>query len=58
MFTLELEDGGCLEYSYDDQVIRYRDEHGNTEGVWEPGQADYNKYRAMLGDNLGNLNEG
>ena len=37
-------DGGVM--SWDNGTIRYTDNHGNTEGVWEPGEADYDRYKA------------
>ncbi len=41
----ELEDGGALEApDEEDGTIRYRDEYGNIENAWSPGDPDYEEY--------------
>lgn len=37
-------DGGVMSWE-DDGTIRYMDNHGNTEGVWEPGDEGYDQYK-------------
>lgn len=42
----ELEfDGGVITFCESDGEIRYTDNHGNTEGLWNPGDPDYNTYK-------------
>ncbi len=42
---VELNNGGCLEW--DNGTIRYIDCDGNTEGVWQPGDDDYQTYKSQ-----------
>jgi hypothetical protein len=45
---VNLENNGTLEYDADDGVIRYRDCQGNCEGIWEPGEPEYEHYRGFF----------
>ena len=38
--------GGILEWDTDG-TIRYIDDYGNTEGVWRPGDDDYETYKSQ-----------
>ena len=46
VFTLN--NNGTLELDPDDGTIRYVDVHGNSEGVWEPGDDEYDHYRQFF----------
>jgi hypothetical protein len=37
--------GGVMEWDANDGTIRYRDDQGNTEGVWRPGEDDYDTHK-------------
>lgn len=47
-YVLELTSGGCLELDVETAEIRYIDEHGNTGGVYVPGEESYDEYRASF----------
>jgi len=47
--TVILSNNGTLELDPDDGTIRYIDEHGNTEGIWTPGDDEYDNYRKFFG---------
>ena len=40
--------GGVLQFDPSDGSIRFIDDHGNTEEVWEPGDEDYDNYRSYF----------
>lgn len=44
--TVELSDGGVIEWDSTDGTIRSRDAHGNSEGVWIPGEPEYDRYKS------------
>ncbi len=46
--TVELGDGGCLEYETEDGTLRRRDQHGNTEDVRRPGDEGYDNLLALF----------
>lgn len=46
--TNEVEvEGGVFTFETDDGTIRYTDNHGNSEGVWRPGEPEYDQYKAQ-----------
>ena len=40
--------GGVLQFDPSDGGIRFIDDHGNTEGLWQPGDEDYANYRSYF----------
>lgn len=40
--------GGVLQFDPSDGNIRFIDDHGDTEGSWEPGDEDYDNYRSFF----------
>lgn len=39
-------EGGVFTFDPDGE-IRYQDNHGNSEGVWRPGEPEYDQYKAQ-----------
>lgn len=37
--------GGVITFDPKDGEIRYTDDHGNTEGLWNPGDSEYSKWK-------------
>ena len=44
-FVVALNNNGTIEFDSDDGTIRYYDSDGNCEGKWEPGEAEYDRYK-------------
>ena len=44
-FTVELSNGGCMEFDPSDGTIRYIDSDGNSEGVWTTDDPEYDSYK-------------
>jgi len=40
-------EGGVFTFDPADGEIRYTDNHGNSEGVWRPGELEYDQYKAQ-----------
>lgn len=40
--------GGVLQFDPSDGVVRFIDDHGNTEGLWRLGDEDYANYRSSF----------
>lgn len=50
--------GGVMEWDDLDGTIRFRDDHGNTEGVWRFGEPEYEEKRAAhFPNHLGPLDD-
>lgn len=37
--------GGVMQWDEDDGTIRFTDDHGNTSGLWRPGDPEYAQYK-------------